>query len=199
MNGLIFGLNQCTEVLNAKQCSAIIIESTVNPRTIVQPLIEACISCQVPVVCLTSLKKITSVNFGIPTSCLAVKNGFLQDLRNQIEELAKMHKTPQPQKEKDSENEKLKIVKSQEIMEIDNNIKQEIINIPTSFTYLYRTSKNKRVFNPSLEEPKEKKVFIGQDFIEFTQKPEQKSSDNKAFKSMILKKITNCQNRIKRK
>lgn len=145
---------------------------------------------------MNGLRKTALANFGIPTSCLAIKTGFLQELSSKIEDISKLHKVPKPLIQNESKVIEHKIENSDKI-EFDNSEK-ETSTAPTSFTYLYRSSKNTRVFNPSQEEPKAKKAFYGQNFIEFSNSPEQKP-DKKPYISMILKKITNNQNRTKRK
>lgn len=153
------------------------------------PLIEQCKSAEVPTLCLNGLKRITSAYFGIPTSCLGIKSDFLE-MTDVICELVRHYRLP------NSKNSTKDYGLNIEVDEKNNCVKNSPILMPCP--YLYRTCKRMRVFNPSLIEPKSKKAFVGQDFIEFSDKPEEKT-DSKAYMSMILKKISNNQNRVKRK
>ncbi|KOB73593.1 putative N-acetyltransferase YedL [Operophtera brumata] len=188
VNGLLFGITEVTAAVQNNQCSATIIESSINPRTIVIPLIEQCKSAEVSTLCLNGLKGLTAAYFGIPTSCLGIKCDFIE-MKDKICELVKYYRPPHP----------MNITKDSGLsMEVDENKDSVESASIMPCPYLYRTSKRTRVFNPSLIEPKFKKAFVGQDFIEFSDKPEQKT-DSKAYMSMILKKISNNQNRVKRK
>lgn len=158
-----------------------------NPRTIVLPLIEQCINTKIPTLCLNGLRKFTAAYFGIPTTCLGVKCDHLKDLKEIISDLAKQY-SPRPKKSTEIDS---------CVIQEDNDELENTEVIPTC-PYLYRTSKRIRVFNPSLVEPKSKKAFIGQDFIGISEKPDQ-NTDSKAYMNMILKKIRNNQNRVKRK
>lgn len=189
MEGLIFGITEVTTAVQNKQCSAMIVESSVNPRTIILPLIEQCIDARIPTLCLNGLRKSTSENFGIPTSCLGVKCDCLVDLKAKICQLVKHYSPPQISKNVNND--------TSVTMEVHEN-KDRVVPVSTTCPYLYRTNKKTRVFNPSLVESKAKTEFGGQDFIEFSNKPKQKS-DNKAYMNMILRKISSNQNRVKRK
>lgn len=172
-----------------KTCSAILLESSVNPRTIVLPLIEKCVSNNVPTLCLNGLRRTTGQLFGITTCCLGIKCDHLEDLTAKLKEIAKNY-TPPPKA----------ITKLNSQMDVDENSDKQVVTptIPIEFKFLYRTSKRTRVFNPSQMEPTPKKAFVGQDFIELTDKTKQKT-DSKAYMSMILKKISSNQNRVKSK
>lgn len=72
---------------------------------------------------------------------------------------------------------------------------------PISCPYLYRTSKKTRIFNPSgATKDKMDTNFIGQDFIEFSEKKDTsaiENNDRKAYMKMVLKKISNNPKRVK--
>lgn len=165
-----------------------------NPRAIVQPVIDTCIDSKVAVICINGLRSICASNFGIPTSCLGIKSDSLPDLRSQITEIAKSFKPP-------------KITKTLQDIEMKDVTKVEEpfveIHAPTiQCPYLYRTSKKTRVFNPSEVPDKCGNVaeFSGQDFIELSGKNDSSSvekSDRNSYVKMVLKKISNNPKRVK--
>lgn len=190
VKGLVFGLSECRNLVDNQQLAALIIENEVTPRVIVHPLLEACNKSSVPAVCLTGLKKISSSNFGIATSCLGIKLNLLKILTNKITEISKKHK-PQDIKENSVIN-----VCSIENNKQDINMKDSIENIETVslYPYLYRTDK-KRVFIPeNAEKVKTSRDFIGQNFVAFSSNEVKKE---KSFKKMIVKRISNNPNRAK--
>lgn len=187
VDGLLLGIRECTEAVQNKQCAAIIIEAKINPRMIVQPILEMCRTKDIPVLCLNDLRNVTRINFGVPTSCLGIKCNSLSDVTKVIVELAKNH--PKPKLSND--------LKKANKIEVENKAIAEKMDIEvlkasevTTFQFLYRTSKKNRVFVPNASENvKQPTEFIGQDFIEFSEKPKQK--DSKAYMKMILKRISN--------
>ncbi|XP_047992273.1 uncharacterized protein LOC125230994 [Leguminivora glycinivorella] len=194
--GLLFGLRECAEVIQNKDCSAVIVDSEVNPKSIVQPIIEACRTAEVPVICLKNLKELSLTNFGVKTACLGVKQGCLLEISKNIKELAKIHA---PVQTKPIQNEEVTDrTETQDIKMTDINI-TDIEN-----KLLKRTSKKSRVFVPPSDMDTEtkdvKKKFIGQDFIEFSGKTNKENTndlknDKHAYKNMLLKRITNNPNR----
>ncbi|KAG6445077.1 uncharacterized protein LOC115440211 [Manduca sexta] len=191
VEGLIFGISEGLTALENRQCWAVIIEASVVPRTIVQPVIEACVQDNIPVVCLAGLRKISLNHFGIPTSCLCIKNEQLPDLKNQI--LAISNKFNKPIKLEQNK----KIV---EPMEVDTAIEnQNDTNISKNeFSYLHRSDKRTRVFIPSDAKEVAKNDFSGQNFISFSNNQESESN-SKEFMKMTVKKILGNANRVKRK
>lgn len=190
VHGLIFGISECLSSIKSGDCSSIIIESAVNPRMIVQPILEACIN-EVPVVCMENLRKTCSSNFGISTTCLGVKKDCLTEISNKVKELAKGKIPKAPAKQTKVEDVEMSNSKAESPMEI-----QESSQSP----YLYRTNQTTRVFVPPSEGdvkiPKLK--LIGQDFIRTNKAVEpNKASDKKAYKKMIVKRISNNPNRVK--
>ncbi|KAI5642052.1 hypothetical protein NE865_05744 [Phthorimaea operculella] len=87
VEGLYFGISECKDAVQSDQCSGIIIEATVNPRTIVQPVLESCIDKRIPAICFEGLRKTTKSYFGIPTSCLGIKKGSLEDVTEVLHQL----------------------------------------------------------------------------------------------------------------
>ncbi|XP_026321583.1 uncharacterized protein LOC113231471 [Hyposmocoma kahamanoa] len=192
IEGLVFGISECLTLIKSKQSSAIVIESAVNPRMIIQPILEACINNQVPVVCLEGLRKTCLSNFGIPTTCLGVRKDSLKEISDKVNELAK-DKIPLVQT-KEAKNEDVVLSNSKTASTMD-------VADSSQCVYLYRTNKKTRVFVPPSEGDikKSKLKFIGQDFIEFsdkTNKPISKS-DKKAYMKMLVKRISNNPNRVK--
>ncbi|CAH0588954.1 unnamed protein product [Chrysodeixis includens] len=187
VEGLLLGIRECSDSVQNGGCSAIVLEANMNPRLIVHPLLEMCSKKQVPYLCLPYLKTISANCFGVPTSCLGIKTDHLLDIKNEIVKLAKNYPQPKPSEELGQVNkvEKIDINK----MDITEN---------TPFTFLYRKRKSERIFVPSSQdkEVNATKKFIGQDFIEFSEKKEEKS---KAYMKMIVKRITSNPARVKNK
>ncbi|XP_063626105.1 uncharacterized protein LOC134797689 [Cydia splendana] len=195
-DGLLLGLRQCSEAIRNKDCSALIVDSEVNPKSIAQPIIEACITAEVPVIGFKNLKELSLSNFGVKTACLGVKQGCLEEISKKIRELAKMC-APMPPKSVQKEEVTVK-TESQDIKMSDSIDNTEITNY-----LLKRISKKTRVFvPPSDTETKEvKKKFAGQDFIEFSGKTNKENTSDErnvkhAYKNMKLKRITNNPNRL---
>ncbi|XP_063365420.1 uncharacterized protein LOC134653981 [Cydia amplana] len=195
-DGLLFGLRECSEGVGNKDCSTLIVDSEVNPKSIVQPIIEACVTAEVPVVCLKNLKELSLSNFGVKTACLGVKKGCLEEITKKIREFAKMCAPMQP---KSIQNEEGTVKpEPQDIKMSDSIDKTEITNY-----HLKRISKKTRVFVPpsDLEAKEAKKKFIGQDFIELSGKINKENTNEvknvkHAYKNMKLKRITNNPNRV---
>lgn len=196
-DGLLLGVRECTEAVQNGECWAIIIEAKVNPRLIVQPIVELCTTKGVPYICLNNLRKISMVNFGVPTSCLGIKCDCLLDIRKEIADLAKHYpatKITEQIKGNDTVEEKMDIEAIK-----DNNDSTKVTEV-TLFKFLYRTSKSTRVFVPTITTAengnisKTSKQFKGQNFIEFTEK-----QDSKTYRKMLLKRMSNNPNRVKKK
>ncbi|XP_073961367.1 uncharacterized protein [Choristoneura fumiferana] len=192
-DGLIFGVAQCCEAVKNTDCSAVLIESEVNPRFIIQPIIEACTSANVPIICLKNLRSTSLCNFGIKTICLGIQRNYLQELTNTITELLESYQTP--------------IIKRNETleeMEVETALKTNIPlrsenNTVLANLLLFRKDKKTRVFVPPSENAsiEAKKQFVGQDFIEFSGKSTKLEQNDVTFKKMILKRIANNPNRPK--
>lgn len=197
IDGLSFGMSECLSNIPKGDCSAIIIDSGVNPRTIIHPILEECITKDLPVVCMKNLRKTSLEFFGITTSCLGLKSGHLLDLRNKISEVAKTCKPPNI------------LIKNRTVETLDMEKKlnstaltvpkvPEVENVTIECPYLYRSNNKTRVFVPSGETNNITKSFAGQNFIEISEKPKEKC-DRKAYMNMILKRVTNNPNRAKKK
>lgn len=194
VDGLLFGMAVCRSAIKNNDCSAVIIEALIEPKIIVQSITEACISSDIPVICLNNLKTLTKNNFGIQTSCLAVKKGCLSEISKIVKEIYEKHK-PQlkesPNNISDSvnlENKQLEKEDSQKIMNVSNE--------PSRNPYLFRSSKKTRVFVPSNKpESEEINKFGGQNFIKLPTEQNETKVDSKKYMRMILKKISNNPNR----
>ncbi|XP_028175013.1 uncharacterized protein LOC114363484 isoform X1 [Ostrinia furnacalis] len=186
-DGLLFGISECTNAIHNHNCAAILVDSAVNPRTIVQPVIETCTNANIPVICINDLKALCTCNFGIPTSCLGIKNNCLPDLNKKVLEIASSFKLP----------EQIKSNEPVESMDTSNAIEEKTADTPTQCPYLYRNNKKTRVFIPSEGiVSKNVKDFSGQDFIKFAAKMETQNKDRKSYMNMVLKKLTNNPNRV---
>ncbi|XP_063537035.1 uncharacterized protein LOC134746552 [Cydia strobilella] len=195
-DGLLFGLRHCSEAIVSKNCSALMVDSEVHPKPIVQPIIEACITAEVPVVCLKNLKELSLSNFGVKTACLGVKQHCLEEISKKIRALAKMCAPMQP---KSIQNVEVTVKSEpQDTKMTDGPNNTEITNY-----LLKRISKKTRIFVPpsDTETKGVEKKFIGQDFIEFFGKINKENTNEvknfeHAYKNMKLKRITNNPNRV---
>lgn len=187
-------MSVCRSSIKNNDCSAVIIEALIEPKIIVQSITEACISSDVPVICLNNLKTLTKNNFGIQTSCLGVKKGCLSEISKIVREMYEKHK-PQikesPNNISDSvnlENKQLEKVNSQKTMNVSNELSRN--------PYLFRTNKKTRVFVPSKKPASEEiNKFGGQNFIKLPTEQNESNVDSKKYMRMILKKISNNPNR----
>ncbi|CAG4952413.1 unnamed protein product [Colias eurytheme] len=188
VEGLLFGISECQSSIQSGICSAILIESEVNPKLLVESLIEDCLTHSIPYICLKDLRKTSATNFGIATSCLGVKKNCLLDIQSVIEDI---YKKKQPIREVSD----AKCNEKEESMEIDTST--QILPSKT-YPYLQRKDKKTRVFSPSesTKPGSASNKFSGQNFIEFSGS---KKSDRKSYMNMILKRISNNPNRVKLK
>ncbi|CAF4810684.1 unnamed protein product [Pieris macdunnoughi] len=189
VEGLIFGLSECQESLKNGLCSGILIESDVNPKLLVEPIIEDCCSNLIPYICLSGLRKTSAVNFGISTSCLGIQKGFLSDIQNEVQVIFNQKYNNKPEVKNIVNNEK-EITETPMIVE---NVKEIKI-----YPYLYRKSKKERVFKPSESQAVQTvtEKLTGQNFIGIS---ENKKNDSKSYMNMILKRMSNNPNRVKLK
>lgn len=198
VNGLLLGIRECSDAVQNGECSAIIVEAKVNPRMIVQPILEMCTSKEIPLLCLSGLRKITAANFGLPTSCLGIKCNCLLDVRKEIVELEKNHARPKQTNQQKKSNDSV-VEKMDANEKLDTREESKGTDVAT-FQFLHRTDKKSRVFVPTALEnvSKPTRQFIGQDFIEFPNKtPDLKNS--KAFMRMLVKKFANNPDRVKKR
>lgn len=192
VDGFIFGTAATKAALKNCQCSAVIIEALVNPRAIVQPVIEECINTRTPIVCLTNLKKICFQYFRIPTSCLAIKTDSLHNLKNIILEISQFYKNDL---QLESEDKHINVdVEMKVCSQEEKPVKP--VNSVEIYPYLYRTNKTSRVFVPDEVITQKRMEFSGQDYINFTDKKKQESTN---YMRMIVKRITSNPNRAKNK
>ncbi|XP_068617946.1 uncharacterized protein [Battus philenor] len=203
VEGLVFGLSECRSLVDSNEVSALILDGEINPKAIVQPLIEVCRNKQVPILCMTGLRKISTANFGITTSCLGVKTDCLTSLVNKIVQISKLHKSKHIIKThdpKDSEN--MEVEHNVNDIDMKNSAMSEkfvpsVLTPVQCYTYLYRTNKKRVFVPPDIDKPTETtNKFVGQDFIEFSNNTD-KVKGNKAYKNMVVKRISNNPNRVK--
>lgn len=188
-------MTTCAKSVPNGSCDAVLLDANVNPRILVQHVIDACVTAQVPILCLKELKKVTRNYFGFPTCCLGVIKGesSVFELRNTITNVSKSYGAPKRAKEV-PENTKIEV---NELIKVCEKKEDE----SSTFTYLYRTSKKSRVFTPPTDGSlgKAQQGFIGQDFIEFGSVQKQQTANNsKSYMNMIVKRITNNPNRKKK-
>ncbi|XP_059052703.1 uncharacterized protein LOC131847226 [Achroia grisella] len=195
VDGLLFGISACCNAIQSGECSAVILEAEVNPRIIIQPILDTCCTSKTPVICLSELRKISAECFGIPTSSLGIRKNVLPNLTNEILEIAKCYKFKENISLDDNEVDMIDMTSNEDITSRVNENTKSTVSCP----YLYRTNKKSRVFIPSNEiVTKVKKEFIGQDFIEVSKKSEN-NTESKKYMKMILKRIASNPNRIKGK
>lgn len=183
-------MSECRSSLNVKKISALLVESTINPRTIIQPIIADCALSNIPILCLQGLKNICTNNFGIPTSCLGIQE-CLKDLVDKIKDISLSSQAKVVNDKVETETNDIKEVTTENKMDIDTDK-----NV-TAFSYLYRTSKKSRVFVPNNSQENKIKEFGGQHFIKFSEPAPENHSESKKFKKMIVKRIANNPNRVK--
>ncbi|XP_075980815.1 uncharacterized protein LOC142979647 [Anticarsia gemmatalis] len=193
IEGLFFGISECSTAIQQGHCSAVIIEATVNPQMIVQPVIEMCTSKNITLLCMNHLRKATLANFGVKTTCLGLKKECLTDLQNEILDISKAYPRPKPSLPLKQEKVEVMDINEEVIKPVTD--KMDVSESP----YLYRTNKKSRVFVPTGQKTLHKatKKFVGQDFIDFSDKLEEK--DSKSYMKMILKRISNNSDRVKKK
>lgn len=195
IDGLLFGITECSSAIQSGECSVIILEAEVNPKLIIQPILESCIRTQTPVICLPGLRKISAEYFGIPTSSLGLKKHYLTDLSNEILNIAKCYEKIEDVPMDNTEVNMTDITKN----EVNINV-SETTNNAISCPYLYRTHKKSRIFIPSNETTgKVNKEFIQQNFIELSKKAEVNKNNTNKYMKMVLKRLSNNPNRIKGK
>nr|XP_013189787.1 unnamed protein product [Amyelois transitella] len=190
VDGLLFGIRECCSAIESKQCTAVMIESAINPRLIVQPVIEVCQQQQVPFICCPNLRKTTEINFGIPTSCLGIKLNSLQDLTDTVLKIAKDYAVL---KNCSLGEEKMEVnVTGISVKNVTKSTANcDLVNLVCP--YLYRSNKNTRIFVPdkAVTSGKLSKDFVGQSYIEFSNKLSTKKPTRNSFKNMMVKRITN--------
>ncbi|RVE51361.1 hypothetical protein evm_004041 [Chilo suppressalis] len=194
VNGLLFGITECFHAVKSKDCAAVIVEASVNPRIIVQHVIEACIDLEIPIICVNDLRVACHKNFNIPTSCLGIKSDLLPELLNQVLEIAKNYKVPRKADQSSCKAELMETTPSVE------SIKGADCGV-TLFPYLHRTDKKSRVFIPTGQKTNltsNMQRFSGQDFIEFKEKLDTPVNKN-SYMKMLVKRISNNPNRLQAK
>ncbi|CAH0755881.1 unnamed protein product [Diatraea saccharalis] len=192
IEGLLFGISECFNAVNSKKCAAVIMEASINPRIIVQPILEACVELSIPVICVNGLRTTSFTNFNIPTSCLGIECGWLPELHNLVLEIAKEYNVA-----KEDKKIKQELMETAPLLESVMDSKNEV----TLFPYLYRTDKKSRIFVPSGQTGnvfKSIQALNGQDFIKIKDESNQHTKDN-IYMQMIVKRISNNQNRAKTK
>ncbi|XP_046969128.1 uncharacterized protein LOC124536642 [Vanessa cardui] len=202
IDGLLFGISVCRCAIEKKECSAVLIEALVEPQMIVQSIIEACNSSNIPVVCLKDLRIITKNYFGIQTSCLGIKKDNLVKISNSVKEIYQKYKL---QKKNENEMKSANVnenkstnvnLESNKVLEKD--MQMDIDMDQSHNPYLFRTDKKTRVFVPSNKQTNgESLKFVGQNFIKFSGQKIENKTDSKEYMRLMLKKITNNPNRKK--
>ncbi|XP_023937130.2 uncharacterized protein LOC112045250 isoform X2 [Bicyclus anynana] len=197
VEGLFFGISTCCSAVKTQDCCAVLVEADVNPQAIVHPVIEACISSNVSIICLKGLRQLSLSYFGLKTSCLGVKNNCLPDLSCQIHEIFKNYKqdTKLTPSVTCAENNTENVVSSEKVDDSK-------MDVDTYCPYVYRTDKKTRAFNPTDSQQDTKgNQFTGQQFIKLPQDNTNSSkpaNDRKAYMAMMLKRIANNPNRVKK-
>lgn len=193
VEGLIFGINHCARAIPTGECKAVILDAEIQPQLLVHHVIDACVLANIPFVCLKQLKKMTADFFGFQTCCLGVKsNKNVEEIKNIIERFAPLRNIPQQNT----------TTKCEEIDKTNNNEDlnvRENVKVKEPFLYLYRNSKETRIFVPSSNETVEKntKDFSGQSFIGITKNESDiiKTKKNHQYKPMIVKRMQDNPNR----
>ncbi|XP_047535519.1 uncharacterized protein LOC125069935, partial [Vanessa atalanta] len=194
IDGFLFGISVCRNAIEKNECSAVLIEALVEPQIVVQSIIEACNSSNIPVVCLKDLRIITKSYFGIQTSCLGIKKDSLQKISNNVKEIYQKYKF-QKNNVNDIKSESVNL-ESNKVLEKD--MQMDIDMDQSRNPYLFRTDKKTRVFVPSNKQTNgESLEFVGQNFIKLSAQKIENKTDSKEYMRLMLKKITNNPNRKK--
>ncbi|XP_050348111.1 uncharacterized protein LOC126771962 [Nymphalis io] len=195
IDGFLFGISVCHNAIEKNECSAVLIEALVEPQMIVQSIIEACNSSDIPVICLKDLKIITKKNFGIQTSCLGIKKDNLLKISSNVKQIYQKY---QVQKKNVNESNSSSVnLESKKVLEKEDS--QMDIDIDQTYNpYLFRIDKKTRVFVPNNKHTNEESnKFVGQNFIKLSVQKIENNTDSKEYMRMMLKKITNNPNRKK--
>lgn len=184
MEGLIFGVNECSTSLKTGKCKAVILDADVNPQILVHHIIDSCKLENIPFGCISDLKKVSKTNFGFATCCLGVgEEACVSELRSAIEEYSKTL----PNIKRNVE------VKEVEKLKIED---KKIIKERPKFEYLKRDSTTTRVFvPPSAIEHMETNDFSGQNMIKVNTVQQKFSRKNRYLKNVIVKKLSSNPNR----
>ncbi|KAG6445582.1 hypothetical protein O3G_MSEX004019 [Manduca sexta] len=94
----IFGMSECCNAVNKGMCWAAIVEALVSPRTIMLPIVERCLTSDIPIVCMADLRRITFGHYSEFTSCVGIRRGCLREIRNAILDISNQYKAMQLQK-----------------------------------------------------------------------------------------------------
>ncbi|XP_039756275.1 uncharacterized protein LOC120630971 [Pararge aegeria] len=187
VEGLLFGISECYYAVKTQNCSAVIIEANVNPQNIVHPIIEACVSSNISVLCLNDLREYSLTYFGVKTTCLGIKKDYLQDLSDKICETFKNYKPNKKSMPIRTTCSSFAVIKEEDSQ----------MDIEAYCPYVYRSDKKTRAFvtNDTQQDTKVTSQFTGQHFIKLQDniKPE---NDRKAYMRMMVKKISNNPNRV---
>ncbi|CAK1555711.1 unnamed protein product [Leptosia nina] len=199
VEGLLFGLSECQDSIQESSCSGILIEATVNPKLLVEPIIDLCCTKSIPYLCMKDLRKTTAEAFGIPTSCLGLKNDCILDIQLVIQNIYKKHEIIHkslPLANESTYNEEIPMDTVEPCNAV--SISKEMCKENQCITYLYRSSKKERVFIPNgTQNQNATNKFSGQNFIKFEE--DNKNMNKKAYKNMILKRVTSNPKRVKLK
>nr|XP_026496011.1 uncharacterized protein LOC113400585 [Vanessa tameamea] len=195
IDGFLFGISVCRSAIEKNECSAVLIEALVEPQMVVQSIIEACNSSNIPVVCLKDLRIITKSYFGIQTSCLGIKKDSLLKISNNVKEIYQKYKF-----QKNNVNEiKSASVNLESNKVLEKDLQMDIDMNLSSNLYLFRNDKKTRVFVPPNKQTNGGNLeFVGQNFIKLSVQKIENKTDSKEYMRLMLKKITNNPNRKKK-
>ncbi|KAG5875501.1 hypothetical protein JTB14_036947 [Gonioctena quinquepunctata] len=207
-DGLCFGVNDVTKLLENNNADAVLISGDVHPIIMVQHLIDLAVLYRTPVLVIDNLRNLLKDHTGISSLVLGIhkktSKSSLSSMKKTIYDL--FEKFPCPKNHinynrsiKKQINEKMDSSSNVKTVEpyikiCDDKIRAEV--------HLKRENKQKRVFVPLIiEEVKQSpKMQIDEtDFIAFSDEPIEKKVVKPLYKSLIVKRLKGDSNRNKRK
>ncbi|KAJ8927576.1 hypothetical protein NQ314_019941 [Rhamnusium bicolor] len=209
--GIFVGINDVTKLLEENLASGVLISSDVQPKIMVQHVIDQAVLYGVPVIIFNDLRNLLKRVCGISSIVVSIgkrinRESKLNLVKESIETI--FRKCPAPVNHinyqrslgnevifMESENEKEKP------KPIEHKINEDEIR---RSVYLIRTSKDRRVFVPKFDEKEviSNKMEVDETgFLAFPQNPSE--VENKIiksnYKSLVVKKLKGNPNRHKRK
>ncbi|XP_018578447.1 uncharacterized protein LOC108916634 isoform X2 [Anoplophora glabripennis] len=213
--GLTFGINDVTKLLENNLVSVILVTSDVQPKFMVRHVLDTAILYRVPIIIFDDLRHLLFKVCGISSVIIGIsKNINPESKLNLIKEsvIQIFEKLPEPldhinynRSIKNVSNMETSQPSTQQVEDKDSSLltnSDELIDGST--IYLIRKSKDKRVFIPDKSEYVNihKMEVDSTGFLPFSE-PSRIETDNKSiktnYKSLIVKRLKGNPNRNKRK
>ncbi|XP_057659467.1 ribonuclease P protein subunit p38-like [Diorhabda carinulata] len=217
---VLIGINKVSKALESNSAQAILISSKVQPRLLVQHIIDLAVLYNVPILCLNNLcERMKSVT-GIQTVCFGISKNNCNDSKyklivEKIESIFKKIPPPKSHINYGRSIDSFKIQKESKEIEEEKREKIEINEAEIrKSVYLKRPDDNSRAFVPVMEE---KKKILAMDvdqtgFLAFTEElvekingdskiniSKKKTKSRAQYKALIVKRLKGDNNRNQRK